>query len=48
MSWAGHVERMEAMRNIYRIFWLENLKGRYYWEDLGVADKIILEWMLRK
>jgi hypothetical protein len=27
------------------IFWLENLKGRDYIEDLAVDGRIILEWI---
>jgi hypothetical protein len=30
------------------IFWFENLKGRYYFEDLDVKGKIILKWILGK
>jgi hypothetical protein len=29
-------------------FWLNNLKGRDHSEDLGVDEKIILEWILGK
>jgi hypothetical protein len=29
-------------------FWLKNLKGRDYSEDLGVDGTIILEWILGK
>jgi hypothetical protein len=29
-------------------FLLKNLKGRGYWEDLGVDGNIILEWILEK
>jgi hypothetical protein len=29
-------------------FWLENPKGRDHLEDLGVNEKIILEWILGK
>jgi len=28
--------------------WLEHLEGRDLLEDLGVAEKIILKWMLEK
>jgi hypothetical protein len=31
---------------MHKIFWLENLKGRYHPEDLGVDGRIILEWIL--
>jgi len=30
------------------MFWLGNLKGRGHLEDLGIDEKIILEWMLGK
>jgi hypothetical protein len=31
---------------MHTIFWSESLKGRDYLEDLGVDEKITLEWML--
>jgi hypothetical protein len=40
--WAGHVTRMEGMRNAYNIL-VGNLKGRDFSEDLGVDGRIILE-----
>jgi len=43
MRWAGHVTRMGAMWNAYKI-----LKGRDDSEDLGVDGKIILESILGK
>jgi hypothetical protein len=30
---------------MYTQFLSENLKGRDYWEDLGVGGKIMLEWI---
>jgi hypothetical protein len=30
------------------VFWLENLKGRDYSEDLGLGRKILLEWIVGK
>jgi hypothetical protein len=30
---------------MHTVFWLGNLKGRDYSEDLGVDGKIILEWI---
>jgi hypothetical protein len=47
MRWAGHVTRMEEMRNAYKIL-VGNLKRRDRWEDLGIDGKIILEWILEK
>jgi hypothetical protein len=32
---------------MHTIFWLENLKERDYSEDLGVDERIILEWILK-
>jgi hypothetical protein len=29
-------------------FWLGNLKGRDYMEDLGIDGRIILEWIIGK
>jgi hypothetical protein len=29
-------------------FWLENLKGRDHLVDLGVDERIILDWVLEK
>jgi hypothetical protein len=31
---------------MHTIFWLENLKGRDHLEDLGIDERIILEWIL--
>jgi hypothetical protein len=33
---------------MYTIYWSENLKGRDHLEDLGIDEKIILEWILGK
>jgi hypothetical protein len=32
---------------MHTIFWFENLKGRDHSEDLGVGEKILLQWILR-
>jgi hypothetical protein len=45
MRWTGHAARTEEIRNAYT-FWSENLKGGDHMEDLGVHEKIILEWIL--
>jgi hypothetical protein len=29
-------------------FWLKNLKGRDHSEDIGINERIILEWSLEK
>jgi hypothetical protein len=47
MRGAGHVARMEEIRNAYEI-WLQNLKRKDHSEDTCVDRKIILEWMLGK
>jgi hypothetical protein len=45
MRWAGHVSRMEEVRNTYEIF-VEKLEGKNHSDDLGVDGRIILEWIL--
>ena len=44
--WVGHVARM-AKRRTYSVLW-GNLKERDSLEDLGVYERIILKWILRK
>jgi hypothetical protein len=34
--------------DIHTKFWSENLKEREHSEEIGVAEKIILEWILGK
>jgi hypothetical protein len=43
----GYIVR-KGRREMHRIFWLGHLKGREYLEDLGVDEKIILDWVLGK
>jgi hypothetical protein len=48
---AGHLARMvriEPYINTYIKFWSDNLKRKYQSEDLGVNERIILEWILGK
>jgi hypothetical protein len=33
---------------MHTIFWLENVKGRDCFEDLGIDGRILLEWILGK
>jgi hypothetical protein len=47
MRWAGHIARMGAMRNAYRIL-VGKHKGKSHSEDLRVDGRIILEWILGK
>jgi hypothetical protein len=46
VRWAGHVACMGEIRNTR--FWSENLKGRYYLEDLGIDRKLLSEWITEK
>jgi hypothetical protein len=43
MRWAKHVARVGEIRHASS-FWLENLKGRGHFEDLGLDWRIILEY----
>jgi hypothetical protein len=45
MRWAGHVAHM-GRGEVFTGFWLEGLKARDYWEDLGAGGKITLSWTL--
>jgi hypothetical protein len=47
MSWAGHVERMEKRRGVYRISW-RNLEEIDHWGDPGVEGRTILGRNFRK
>jgi hypothetical protein len=38
---------MGKMRNAYKVCW-GNLKGRDHLEDMGLDEKMILEWILEK
>jgi hypothetical protein len=31
---------------VFTVFWLEGLKGRDHWEDLGIGRRITLIWTL--
>jgi hypothetical protein len=39
---------LRSITEMHAMFWLENLKGRDHFKDLGVDGKVILEWILRK
>jgi hypothetical protein len=47
MRWAGNVARM-VRREVHTKFWLENLKGRDTFADLGKDERVILKWILKK
>ena len=38
---------MEEWRDAYRI-WLDNPDGKYHMEGIGVDERAILKWILRK
>jgi hypothetical protein len=42
MRWAGHVARMGAKRNAYRIF-VGKPEGKIHWEDQDVGGWLILK-----
>jgi hypothetical protein len=42
MKWAGHIVRMEEMKNAYKVLVRDHTK------DLGVDGRIILKWILQK
>jgi hypothetical protein len=47
MRWAGHVACVGEMRNAYKIL-VRKPEERNLSEDLSVAGRIILEWILGK
>jgi len=47
MRWAGHVARMRRGET-YTGFWWGNLRERDHLGDLGVDERTILRWILRK
>jgi hypothetical protein len=44
---AGHVARMEQMRNAYKVF-VGKTEGKNHSEDVGIDGRIILEWIFEK
>jgi len=46
LRFAGHVACMKRWK-MHMKFWSENLKGRDHLEDLGIGERIILEWILK-
>jgi hypothetical protein len=47
MRWAGHVTRMEEMKNTYSTV-VGKGEGKRHLEDLEVDGGIILNWILKK
>jgi hypothetical protein len=44
MRWVGHVTYMGG--EVFIGLWLGGLKGRGYWEDLGIGGRITSRWTL--
>jgi hypothetical protein len=42
----GHVARM-GRREVYTVFWWENLRERDHMEDPGIDGRITLRWIFR-
>jgi hypothetical protein len=47
MRWAEHVACLEETGNAYKVL-IRKPEGRDHLEDLGMDDRIILKWILRK
>jgi len=45
--WAGHVERMDERRGVYRVL-VGKPEGRDHSGDPGVHGSVILSWIFRK
>jgi len=48
IGWAKNAVRMEEMREMHTIFWLENLKGRDHLEDLRINERRVSERVFEK
>jgi hypothetical protein len=42
VKWAGHGNVLRRDPEMHTVFWVEDLEGRGYFEDIGIADRIIL------
>jgi hypothetical protein len=47
MKWVGHVACIEV-REVHTGFWWRDLRERHHFEDLGIDERIILKWILKK
>jgi len=47
MKWVGHVACIE-IGEVHTEFWWRDLKERHHVEDLGIDEKMILKWILKK
>jgi hypothetical protein len=47
MKWAGHVVRMEKMRNA-NTFSYGNMNGKDNFAHISIYGRIILRWILKK
>lgn len=47
LRWVWHIACLWQVRNAYKIFFFQNLKGRDNFGDIGGNEKIILKWIIK-
>jgi len=47
MKWVAHVVLWRS-EVVHTGFWLDNPNGKYHMEGLGVDERAILKWILKK
>ena len=47
MKWVAHVVLWKS-EEVHAVFWLDNPDGKYNMEGLGMEERAILKWILKK